>query len=62
MVCTTAYSLEKKTLELQEILYKNIMLDLLEQKELPRSTQEKLDGIYINTKQMIDLMKVEKGG
>lgn len=58
--CETAYSLEKKTLKLQEDLYKNIILDLLEGKELNRIPQNRNDGIYINKKQMLDMMKVNE--
>lgn len=55
----TAYSLEKKTQEIQQELYKSIILDVLEKGKLECKQQNINDGVYISRQEMIDMMKVD---
>lgn len=54
----TAYSLEKKTQNIQMELYKSVMLDVLEKGRLDCISQKKEAGVYISKKEMIDMMKI----
>lgn len=55
----TAYSLEKKTQNIQIELYKSVLLDVLEKGKLDSIPQKLEDGVYISKKEMIDMMKVD---
>ena len=55
----TAYSLEKKTQNIQMELYKSVMLDVIEKGRLECAPQKKEDGTYISKKEMIDMMKID---
>lgn len=54
----TAQSLEEKTLRLQQDLFRSVVLDLLDGKQLSRTPQNKEDGIYISKREMLDMMKI----
>jgi methionyl-tRNA formyltransferase len=55
----TAYSLEKKTQNIQMELYKSVILDVLEKGRLESIPQKKSEGTYISKKEMIEMMKVD---
>lgn len=55
----TAYSLEKKTQNMQMELYKSVLLDVMEKGRLEASVQKAEDGIYISKKEMIEMMEVD---
>lgn len=55
----TAYSLEKKTQNIQMELYKSVLLDVLEKGYLEAIPQKKEEGTYISKKEMLDMMKVD---
>ena len=57
----TAFSLEKKTLLLQQDLYKSVIADVLERGILEAKLQNNGDGLYINKKQMLEMMKIMPG-
>lgn len=56
----TAQSLEEKTLRLQQDLFRSVVLDLLENKPLPRSPQKKEEGCYISKAEMLAMMKIDE--
>lgn len=55
----TAYSLEKKTQNIQMELYKSTILDVLEKGKLECVPQREEDGCYISKKEMVDMMKLD---
>lgn len=55
----TAYSLEKKTQNIQMELYKSTILDVLEHGTLNCKPQSMKDGVYISRKEMIEMMKID---
>jgi len=55
----TAYSLEKKTLKIQEDLYKSVILDVLKYGCVASQSQNNVDGMYISKKDMLDMMKID---
>ena len=55
----TAYSLEKKTQNIQMELYKSVILDVLENGRLACTEQKNADGIYISKKEMLEMMKID---
>lgn len=55
----TAHSLEEKTLKLQQDLFRSVVLDLLDGKELQRIPQKKEDGIYVSKAEMLEMMKID---
>lgn len=54
----TAFSLEKKTLRLQQDLYKSVVTDVVEKGMLDAQVQSNEGSLYINKKQMLDMMKI----
>ncbi len=55
----TAYSLEKKTQNIQMELYKSVLLDVIERGKLDCVPQRAGDGIYVSKKEMIEMMKID---
>ncbi len=57
----TAFSLEKKTLKIQQDLYKSVITDVKEKGVLQSQIQKDEEGVYINKQQMLDMMKIVPG-
>lgn len=55
----TAYTLEKKTQNIQMELYKSVILDVLEKGKLECIPQENNIGTYISKKEMLEMMKID---
>ena len=55
----TAFSLEKKTQNIQMELYKSVMLDVLEQGKLDCIPQKAEEGIYISKNEMNNMKKTD---
>lgn len=55
----TAYTLEKKTQNIQMELYKSVLLDVLEKGRLECLPQKKEDGVYISRDKMNAMKKLE---
>ena len=55
----TAYSLENKTLKLQDDLYKSVIRRVMESGRLPATKQNMTKGRYISKKEMLDMMKID---
>lgn len=55
----TAYTLEKKTQNIQMELYKSVLLDVLEKGRLECLPQKKEDGVYISRDKMNAMKKVK---
>lgn len=55
----TAYSLEKKTQNIQMSLYKSVILDVLKHGKLKVTVQDKVQGCYISKQEMIRMMKID---
>ncbi len=55
----TAYSLEKKTQNIQMELYKSVIWDVLEKGKLDCTKREIGMGTYISKKEMIEMMKID---
>lgn len=55
----TAFTLEKKTQEIQVSLYKSIILDILEGKKLEAQPQPSGSGLYISRKEMETLKFID---
>ena len=55
----TAYSLEKKTQDIQCQLYKKILMDVMEKGVLDSEVQEINEGIYISRKEMEEMKKID---
>lgn len=55
----TAYSLEKKTQEIQMGLYKSVMLDVMQHGRLHCKEQNLNNGVYISKKEMINMMCID---
>ncbi|WP_293008647.1 MULTISPECIES: formyltransferase family protein [unclassified Oscillibacter] len=57
----TAFSLEKKTLLLQQDLYRSVVADVIEKGRLEAQRQSRESGLYINKFQMLEMMRVLPG-